>query len=305
MNDKQKCTPDLATVARESSKERLDEKLQKALDNPKLDRAIARVKPKLKPGEDPLFYDVNTRLSSPSLTGVTPVDSAVMQTPIDPAPNPGDQREAGDERADGEDEPTAPGSPWVQRGAGPELDKAALPSAHVPPAAPPTSVPIAAPRSGRRLPPWLLGGLSPRLLAIGAVFAVLAPVTIVLLLSKSVRPNEGPHGDARSGAAASMTPVPTVVTPTAAPRSTNAAPTAAPAPSAVVDAGALPVQPAPSSAPPPGPRAPAHPPRPAPTDDPYSPTPTPPATVAPAPPPTVAPITPPTSTSAKPSPDLY
>ena len=88
MDEKPKYTPDLATVTRESSKAKLDEKLQRALDNPELDRAIARVKPKLKPGEDPLFYDVNRRLS---VTSVTPVDPSAP-SPVSPTSESGDLR---------------------------------------------------------------------------------------------------------------------------------------------------------------------------------------------------------------------
>jgi hypothetical protein len=291
MHKRQPYTPDLATFLRESSKEALDEKLKKALDNPELDAALARVKPKLKPGEDPLFFDVN-RLSSPSLTGVTPVDTVAK---------PGTEHAANDE-------PAAPDSPWAMSGGGePELDRDALPSAHLPPAAPPTSVPIprkavrAEPRRG--LPAWVLSGLSPKLIAGLAVFAVLAPVTVVFVMSRTTTPAESRRGTASSVAAgATAPPSPTGPATTARPAPTGPAATAtSPVPGPAVQDGGAAV-PAPSSAPT-TPRAPA-PVKPRATDDPYSSPPSPPATVAPAPPTAAPASTPPTSSPKTPS-DIY
>jgi hypothetical protein len=311
MAEKGNYTPDMATFLRESSKEELDAKLKKALDNPHLDAALNRVRPKLKPGEDPLFYDVNrpsspslTDVTSPSLTDVTPVDTVAKQQAVERAA--GTPLATGTEHAGG-DETAAPRSPWATTSGAAELDldRDALPSAHLPPAAPPTSVPI--PRQpDRRVPPSPQGAGSRRRLASVAlaVLALLVPLTIAVILSRATRPNEHAGGAPTASSTTAATPpsAPTTRPPAAPPTSTTATSTAPPVPPAVVDGGgAIPVQPAPSSAPTQHPAAPVRAPLPTPTEDPYPSPPTPPATVAPAPPPTapppVTPITPAPTTS--------
>jgi hypothetical protein len=297
---KQDYAPDLAKIMRDSDRKVLDAKLQKALDNPKGAAAIARIKSKLRPGEDPLFYDISKRLSSPSLTGVTPVDEDTT-IPKGEAPAP-----AGEEPSE-----SAPdsGSPWAQSDAADgDIDKAALPSAHVPPAAPPTSVPIppkaVRARRRRELPMW---GLSPRLIAALAVFAVLAPVTIVFVMSRTTTPAERKHGTAPSVAAgATAPPAPTGPATTARPAPTGPGATAtSPVPAAAVEDGGGAAVPAPSSAPTPAPRAPSAPVKPGASGDPYSSPPSPPATVAPRPVkpgPPASPASPATAATSEPPP---
>ena len=51
--------PDHANMARVRNRQVLDEIHEKALDNPALEAAIAEVMPLLKPGEDPMYWDVS------------------------------------------------------------------------------------------------------------------------------------------------------------------------------------------------------------------------------------------------------
>jgi hypothetical protein len=295
-DDKSQRSPDPASIARATHKKALDEKLRKALDNPELDAAIERVKPKLRPGEDPLYFDVNRV----SLTSVTP--------PAGAAAAPAGEQGAAAPGSDGQAQPAAPAtgdeeatlqrSPWARNGAGAPLDADALPSSHVPPAVPPTSVPIARrPRPRRRalalledLPPWQKSAL--------ALLAVFAPLTIVLLATRTPRVDE-PRG-ARSAQPAAM-PAPSAA-PGPPPASAAAPPAAL---SASAGAAAPPVSAATSAAAPPL----APPPRHLPSrykdgqgDDPYDAAPTAPPTAAPTAPPSAAPTAAPAPQPPAPSP---
>jgi|HubBroStandDraft_6_1064221.scaffolds.fasta_scaffold202360_2 hypothetical protein len=275
-DDKRSPTPDLATVARASDKKALDEKLRKALDNPGLDAAIGRVKPKLKPGEDPLYFDVN-RVSLTSMT--PPAGVAAVPAPA----------------AAGDDEPTLQRSPWAQNATGAPLDADALPSSHVPNAAPPTSVPIAAAKPGkRRSARALLGDAPPWLKSALALLAVVAPVTLVLLATRTPRVDE-PRTVPSALPAAASAPATSDAGSSPPPASAATPPVAL---SSTADAAAPPPAATSAVAPPPH-RVPGQP-KGGPSDDPYdtapSAPPSPAPTVAPAPQP---PTPPPSSSSPK------
>lgn len=239
MDDKRKFTPDLATVLRESDKKALDDKLNRALENPALDAAIAKVKPKLQPGEDPLFYDVNRRLSS---TSVTPTPAPALEGAA-----------AGDGGGESLTDAGAEASPWVRPAAHSAIDQAALPSALLPPSTPPTSLPI---------PDELRRGASarpafPRRRALALALAALgAPLLIVLVHGRMVSTRSAPPG--ASVAATAQGPNASAVSATASP--SGDAPPPAVTPEASADAAPPPAtgqpRPPPSSTPRPAPAAP-------------------------------------------------
>ena len=167
-DDNNRFKPAPEALSRARNKRVLDEQLEEALANPALDQAIAKIAPKLKPGEDPMFYDISRRLSSPSLT---PAPREVTREEDVAVPKGAASAEPLVE------EPTD--SPWAQ--AVPEaIDRTALPSAHVPGVAPTSSLP----RNREPLhsaPSATQGGLPPRVKTALAVFAVLLPMTLALL----------------------------------------------------------------------------------------------------------------------------
>jgi hypothetical protein len=284
MGEQNRFKPNAAALLRVRDKRALDEQLDEALDNSALDAAIAKVAPRLRPGEDPLYYDIRRRLSSPSLTPAPSTDVDETTLPGTSTPEGESTAESGTAPAASPDPgAAAPGSPWANGKAGGDIDRAALPSAMAPSPAPPTSVPI--PPAARRpagiaalsgLPVWVKGVL--------AVFAVFAPTTLALMVGRTIA-NSGRAPASSSVIATTAASSAPVVAPSAPGTVVPVVPTPT-APSSS-DAGAVPAPSASATMRPAVPSGSGHPHAPSRAgldDDPYSSAPSATATVEPAPP---------------------
>jgi hypothetical protein len=80
-DDLRKVLPDLATLNREADPTRRRAKLQDAMDNPQVDAALVLMRPGLKPGEDPLYYQVPRRAEGEAPPGPSPWEAARSDVP--------------------------------------------------------------------------------------------------------------------------------------------------------------------------------------------------------------------------------
>lgn len=206
--------PDLKTMQRDADPSRRRARLEEALNTPPVvDAALTILRQGLKPGEDPLYYEVPQREGAPDSGAPGPCTSDADAAP----------------------------SPWADD-AGVAVPKELLPSAGGVPAPVPAAVDATRARRTRR-PGRLLS-------AVIALLAVLGPIFVMWLVV--VRPHgSGESRQATSARpSAEVAPPPATATgvPTAGPPSS--AVVAPPAPSASVDVGAATAQSAPAVAPP-------------------------------------------------------